>query len=73
MHVPTATFIGLVLAALPIAAIAGIVWITRLASRPIRPVPIRIRLVQQHNVTADLTDDTNVPPRRRPARRGHIV
>ena len=43
MHVPTATLIGLVLAALPIAAIAGIVWITRLASRPIRPVALRGR------------------------------
>lgn len=43
MHVPTATLIGLVLAALPIAAIGGIVWITRLAARPIRPVPLRGR------------------------------
>lgn len=39
---PTSTLIGLVLAALPIAAIAGIVWITRLAARPIRPVPLRL-------------------------------
>jgi hypothetical protein len=72
MHVPTATLIGLILAALPIAAIAGIVWITRLAARPIRPVPSHIRLVQQHAI-AELRDDTDLPPRRRPARRDHIV
>lgn len=49
MHVPTAALIGLVLAVVPIAAIAAIVWIARLASRPIRPVPGRIHLVQQHD------------------------
>lgn len=52
MHVPTATLIGLVLAVLPIAAIAAIVWITRLASRPIRTVPMRNHLVQTYG-TAD--------------------
>lgn len=64
MHVPTATLIGLVLAVLPIAAIAAIVWVTRLASRPIRQVNMngRIRLVQQYG-TAE----------RPPARRDHIV
>lgn len=41
------TLIGLVLAVLPIAAIAAIVWVTRLASRPIRSVPLRMDVVQR--------------------------
>lgn len=41
------TLIGLVLAVLPIAAIAAIVWVTRLASRPIRSVPLRTDVVQR--------------------------
>jgi len=62
MHVPTTTLIGLVLAVLPIAAIAAIVWVTRLASRPIRTVPMRNHLVQTYG-----TEDA------RPVRRDHIV
>ena len=43
-----ATLIGLALALLPIAAIAAIVWVARLASRPIRAVPLRVEVRRKH-------------------------
>lgn len=58
------TLIGLVLAAVPIAAIAAIVWVTRLAARPIRPVRLRVNVVQQNGTV--VRRDSTIEARREP-------